>query len=139
MTSGSEESLQSDPNKQEMVGEPERIPERDELLAAVERVRPVLEKSSAAANQERTLPAPVVAALHEANLFRFVAPREVGGFAADPLTTTIGNYRATGSVDTAPATVGRRGSFSFFIAGSRGISCIIIRYITIFNFRLNGN
>lgn len=67
---------------------PRRAPERDELLAAVKRIRPVLEECTAEAEQERALPARAVEALHEADLFKLLAPREVGGLAVDPITKT---------------------------------------------------
>jgi len=59
---------------------------RASLLAAVERVRPVLEANADAAEREGTLAEPAWRALHEAGLFRVKAPRSVGGFEADPVT-----------------------------------------------------
>ena len=67
---------------------PRRAAERDDLMAAVERIRPLLEESATAAEQERALPARAVEALHDAGLFKLLAPREVGGFAVDPITKT---------------------------------------------------
>lgn len=72
----------------EVAATPQRAPERDELLAAIERLRPALEEWSTVADRERAYPAQGVAALHDAGLFRLLAPREVGGLEVDPITKT---------------------------------------------------
>ena len=67
---------------------PRRAPERDQLLADIERIRPVLEECAAEADEERALPARAVDALHDAKLFCLTAPTKVGGLAVDPITKT---------------------------------------------------
>jgi indole-3-acetate monooxygenase len=61
---------------------------RAALLAAVERVRPVLEANADAAERDGRLAEPAWRALHDAGLFRIKAPRSLGGFEADPITQT---------------------------------------------------
>ena len=63
-----------------------RIPEREALLQAIERIAPVLEAGVAASDELRRLPEETVEALDDADVFRCMHPREVGGFEADPLT-----------------------------------------------------
>ncbi|MAG58380.1 MAG: hypothetical protein CMJ83_18995 [Planctomycetes bacterium] len=86
---------------------------RKDLLAAVERVRPVLEESAVASEEARCLHEPVVRALHAEKLFRLCWPAELGGFEADPLLefevvaavagadTSAGGNLAVGSTHTA--------------------------------------
>jgi alkylation response protein AidB-like acyl-CoA dehydrogenase len=56
------------------------------LLAAVERVRPVVLAHADEAEERRTLAQPVVDALRSSGLFAMAAPRAVGGADCDPLT-----------------------------------------------------
>ncbi|WP_375399894.1 acyl-CoA dehydrogenase family protein [uncultured Amnibacterium sp.] len=67
-------------------GVPRRSPERDELLASVERLAPFLRENALKAEEGRTLPRPVVEAMKDAGLFRIAAPQVVGGYEVDPLT-----------------------------------------------------
>lgn len=60
--------------------------QRESLLAAVERVKPVLEAGCDEAEQLRTLPPASVAALREEGLFALKVPAELGGAEADPVT-----------------------------------------------------
>jgi alkylation response protein AidB-like acyl-CoA dehydrogenase len=69
------------------------------LLAAVERVRPILESNADKAERLRTLPQPAWRALHDAGLFVMKAPRELGGLEADPLTQ-IEVVEAVSRIDT---------------------------------------
>jgi alkylation response protein AidB-like acyl-CoA dehydrogenase len=63
-----------------------QIPERDALLASVERIAPVLEASAEQSDRLRHLPPETIDALDDADVFRCMHPRELGGFEADPLT-----------------------------------------------------
>ena len=63
-----------------------RSPERDELLATVAAIAPLLRENALLAEEERTLPRHVVDALRESGLFRIAAPRAVGGYEVDPIT-----------------------------------------------------
>jgi alkylation response protein AidB-like acyl-CoA dehydrogenase len=77
----------------------QRAATRDRLLAAVERVRPILEANADEAERQRTLPEPSWRALHDEGLFTLKAPRELGGLEADPLTQ-IDVYEAVCRIDT---------------------------------------
>jgi alkylation response protein AidB-like acyl-CoA dehydrogenase len=77
----------------------QRLGTREALLAAVERVRPVLEANADEAERVRTLPEPAWRALHDEGLFVMKAPRELGGLEADPLTQ-IEVYEAVSRIDT---------------------------------------
>ena len=70
----------------EIESDDQRAATRGTLLAAVERVRPILEAHADEAERERTLPEPAWRALHDEGLFVLKAPRELGGHEADPLT-----------------------------------------------------
>lgn len=59
---------------------------RASLLAAVERVRPIVLAHADEAEERRTLAQPVVDALQSSGLFAMAAPRAVGGAECDPLT-----------------------------------------------------
>ncbi|UQA58295.1 acyl-CoA dehydrogenase family protein [Polyangium aurulentum] len=59
---------------------------RDEVLAAVERIRPILEAGAPEAEALRTLPRSVVDALCREGLFGFASPAELGGLELDPRT-----------------------------------------------------
>src|SRR5215472_1535374 len=77
----------------------QRTATREALLAAVERVRPILEANADEAERLRTLPEPAWRALHDEGLFVLKAPRGLGGFEADPLTQ-IEVYEAVSRIDT---------------------------------------
>ncbi|WP_437605028.1 acyl-CoA dehydrogenase family protein [Sorangium sp. So ce834] len=68
------------------MSEPRRSPERERLLAAVERVRGVAVAHAEASERLRTLAPAVVDALQSSGLFAMAAPRAVGGAESDPLT-----------------------------------------------------
>ncbi|WP_437331626.1 acyl-CoA dehydrogenase family protein [Sorangium sp. So ce394] len=68
------------------MSEPRRSPERERLLAAVERVRGVAVAHAEASERLRTLAPAVVDALRSSGLFAAAAPRAVGGAESDPLT-----------------------------------------------------
>ncbi|KYG11155.1 hypothetical protein BE21_01025 [Sorangium cellulosum] len=68
------------------MSEPRRSPERERLLAAVERVRGVAVAHAEASERQRTLAPAVVDALRSSGLFATAAPRAVGGAESDPLT-----------------------------------------------------
>jgi alkylation response protein AidB-like acyl-CoA dehydrogenase len=57
---------------------------RDEVLAAVDRIRPIIEAGAVEAEALRTLPRSVVDALRSERLFGFASPAELGGFELDP-------------------------------------------------------
>jgi alkylation response protein AidB-like acyl-CoA dehydrogenase len=63
-----------------------RIPERDQLLKAVDEIGEVVRANADAAEDLRHLPEASVEALEEAGIFRLVVPRELGGYEADPVT-----------------------------------------------------
>lgn len=63
-----------------------RIPERDALLEAVEKIAPVVRANAARADVLRHLPPETVEAIDDAGLFRCIQPRALGGLEADPLT-----------------------------------------------------
>ena len=65
---------------------PPRIPERDQLLKAVDEIGEVVRANADAAEQLRHLPEASVEALEDAGIFRMVLPRELGGYEADPVT-----------------------------------------------------
>src|SRR3990172_1429706 len=62
-----------------------RMGEQD-LQAAVERIRPVIEQYRDEAEQERKLPEPVVEAMQKEGLFKLLLPKELGGAETDLLT-----------------------------------------------------
>ena len=59
---------------------------RAQLLAAVDAIEPTLRACADEAERIGTLPEPAWRALHDAGLLRLKAPRELGGFEADPIT-----------------------------------------------------
>lgn len=64
----------------------ERIPERDQLLKAVDDIGEVVRANADAAEELRQLPGASVEALEDAGIFRMVLPRALGGYEADPVT-----------------------------------------------------
>lgn len=80
-------------------GNLQRATTRDKLLAAVERVRPILLANADEAERLRTLPEPSWRALHDEGLFVLKAPTELGGLEADPLTQ-MEIYEAVSYIDT---------------------------------------
>ena len=63
-----------------------RIPERDQLLEAVDQIADVVRENADEAERLRRMPEATVAALDSAGVFKMVRPREVGGYEADPIT-----------------------------------------------------
>ncbi|MBK7951673.1 MAG: acyl-CoA dehydrogenase family protein [Deltaproteobacteria bacterium] len=63
-----------------------RIPERDPLLEAVDKMRPVIEAGASESESLRRLPDATVRALADSGLFRMLLPREMEGLEADPVT-----------------------------------------------------
>ena len=59
---------------------------RDELLAEVEAVAPILTEHAPQSEKLGLLDAPTVEALRKTRLPRFICPRDLGGYEADPLT-----------------------------------------------------
>jgi alkylation response protein AidB-like acyl-CoA dehydrogenase len=59
---------------------------REDLLTRVQQLTPVIREHADRAEQERHLADPVVAAIQEAELYRMLVPRELGGLQVDPLT-----------------------------------------------------
>lgn len=68
------------------MSEPRRSPERERLLAAVERVRVVAAAHAEASERLRTLAPAIVDALRSSGLLAMAAPRALGGAESDPLT-----------------------------------------------------
>jgi alkylation response protein AidB-like acyl-CoA dehydrogenase len=77
----------------------ERVATRESLLAAIERIRPVLEANADDAERQRTLPEPAWRALHDEGMFVLKAPKDLGGLEADPLTQ-IDVFEAVSRIDT---------------------------------------
>lgn len=59
---------------------------REDLLACVQQLTPVIQEHADRSEQERHLAAPVVAAIQDAGLYRMLVPRALGGLQVDPLT-----------------------------------------------------
>lgn len=59
---------------------------REDLLARVQHLTPVIQEHADRAEQERHLADPVVAALQDAGLYRMLVPHALGGLQVDPLT-----------------------------------------------------
>ncbi len=68
------------------VGDTAVVREPAEILAAVERLGPVIDAAAETADRERRLPAELLDALHEAALFRLLLPRQFGGAEVGPPT-----------------------------------------------------
>lgn len=62
------------------------IPGRDEILARVARIAPILDRTADKSERQRTLCTEAVTALHATGLFGLWAPTEVGGYDADLVT-----------------------------------------------------
>ena len=77
-----------------------RTHKREALLAAVQRIKPILEAGGAQSEDLRTLPADAVAALRDEGLFTLKVPAELGGFEADPVTQ-MSVYEAVSRIDPA--------------------------------------
>jgi Acyl-CoA dehydrogenase, N-terminal domain len=59
---------------------------REEVLAAVERLSPLIREHADRGERERHLMDPVVEALRDAGLYRMLVPRHLGGLQVEPLT-----------------------------------------------------
>jgi alkylation response protein AidB-like acyl-CoA dehydrogenase len=75
---------------------------RAELLARVERIRPILETCSARAETERRLAADAWTAMSEAGLFGMLAPQKYGGLEL-PITEAMEVWEAVARIDSAAA------------------------------------
>ena len=62
------------------------IPGRDEILARVARIAPILDRTAGESERKRTLCTEALTALHATGLFGLWAPTEVGGYDADLVT-----------------------------------------------------
>jgi alkylation response protein AidB-like acyl-CoA dehydrogenase len=58
------------------------------LLEKAREIVPLIREARDAGEQERRLPSPVLAAFHDAKLFRMMIPRDVEGLQVDPITST---------------------------------------------------
>lgn len=65
---------------------PAPTPRRDEILARVARIAPILDRTAGESERQRTLCAEALTALHATGLFGLWAPTEVGGYDADLVT-----------------------------------------------------
>jgi alkylation response protein AidB-like acyl-CoA dehydrogenase len=72
---------------------------RSKLLTLVDEVEAVLSAHADEAEAIRTLPEPSWRALHDRGLFRLKAPRELGGFEADPVTQIL-VFERVAAIDT---------------------------------------
>ena len=68
------------------VGVPGAIPGRDEILARVARIAPILDRTAGESERQRTLCTEALTTLHATGLFGLWAPTEVGGYDADLVT-----------------------------------------------------
>jgi len=62
---------------------------RNELLAEVESIAPVVAEHAAASEALGRLDEPTIAALRGTRLPRFLSPRELGGLEVDPVTQVL--------------------------------------------------
>jgi alkylation response protein AidB-like acyl-CoA dehydrogenase len=92
-------------------------PGRDELLQAVESVRPIAEKNADEAERLRTLPTSTVDALARAGLFSVATPRSLGGAESDPWTQ-IEVFEAMTRIDTSAGWAALIGSMTAALAGA---------------------
>jgi len=86
------------------------------LLDEARKIVPVIREARDFVEQQRRLPASVLAALHEARLFRMMIPRDVEGLQVDPLTSTK-------VVEAIAAADGATGRWTFDIRERAGLSC----------------
>jgi alkylation response protein AidB-like acyl-CoA dehydrogenase len=78
------------------------VPTRDELVARVESLAPLLRKNGVRAEQDRRLPEETIEALADAGVFKLRTPRRFGGYEAD--TRTLADVAtALGRADGATA------------------------------------
>jgi indole-3-acetate monooxygenase len=73
-----------------------------DLLATVERLRPVIEANAPRAEDERRLPAEVYQAMFDAGLFAMFAPRKYGGLEVHPVEA-MRVWEAVARIDSAAA------------------------------------
>lgn len=59
------------------------------LIEAARRIVPLVRACRDEGERERRLPAPVLAAMHDAQLFRMYIPKEQGGLEIDPITSMV--------------------------------------------------
>src|SRR5580704_11837259 len=62
-------------------------PEAADLVAAARGLGPLIHDRRDESERERRLPASVLSAMHEAQLFRMYVPVEYGGLETDPITS----------------------------------------------------
>jgi len=75
---------------------------REDLLGAVARIRPVLEREAASAEADRRLTETAYQAMRDADLFAMLAPRAYGGLEL-PIVDTMDVWEAVARVDSAAA------------------------------------
>ena len=68
------------PDTESLAGVPAPIPRREEILARVARIAPILDRTARESELKRTLCAEALTALHATGLFGLWAPTEVGGY-----------------------------------------------------------
>ena len=68
------------------IGRPVAAATRREWIARARALKPLLEANAEEIERTRTIPGPVLDALHAAQIFRTVMPRSVGGAELDPAT-----------------------------------------------------
>src|SRR5216684_821212 len=94
---------------------------RDDVLAAVKALAPLLRAASDEVESERSLTEPLVQAMVDAGLYRLLLPRSLGGGEMDPLAY-FDVIEALAQADSAAATgspaAGRKGATFSSRAGS---------------------
>ncbi len=73
-------------------------PLRNELLAEVESIAPILAEHATVSEKLGRLDAPTIEALRSTRLLRFACPRELGGLEVDPVTL-VEVYEALARID----------------------------------------
>lgn len=92
---------------------------REELLATVETLAPLIREHADRGERERHLADPVVEALQDAELYRMLVPRELGGLQVDPLTF----YQVVEALARIDGSTG----WCMFINGGEPISAAFLR------------
>src|SRR3954454_2432073 len=79
-------------------------PTKDRLADSIERIRPIIEKHSGEAEQERRQSDAVIQAIRDEGLLKLWAPRQYGGDEAD-ITTMMQTVEALARIDASTAWV----------------------------------